>query len=357
MAETLTRVAPILAFLVAITVVAELADRAGVFVAASSLTTRLGGGSVGRLWLIICVLAVLCTAVLSLDTTAVLLTPVVLVTARRLGIAPWPFALATVWLANTASLVLPVSNLTNLLLIDQLDWSVFEYLSRMWFPAAVAIVVSVGVLWLLLRASLVGRFGTPTQAKPNDRVLFVIATATCLAVGPLFVAGVEPWIVATGAASLLLAAFAIRARGELKWALAPWQLVVFTILLFLAVGLLQQLRLLDWLADVAGTGTGLVDLLRMAGTGAVASNVINNLPAYVALEPLASDSSDRLLALLIGTNLGPLITLWASLATLLWRDRCRTENVVVSARRFASVGMVGVPVLLVATSGALWLTI
>ena len=78
-------------------------------------------------------------------------------------------------------------------------------------------------------------------------------------------------------------------------------------------------------------------LLRTAFVGAAASNLVNNLPAYVALEPVAASSPDRLLSLLIGTNLGPLVTLWGSLATLLWRDRCRSGGLEVGAGRFARI--------------------
>ena len=67
------------------------------------------------LWLLVVLVAALSTIFLSLDTTAVLLTPVVIVLARHAGLNPLPFALTTVWLANTGSLLLPVSNLTNLL--------------------------------------------------------------------------------------------------------------------------------------------------------------------------------------------------------------------------------------------------
>jgi arsenical pump membrane protein len=84
--------------------------------------------------------------------------------------------------------------------------------------------------------------------------------------------------------------------------------------------------------------------------------VINNLPAYLALEPVAGTSPDRLLALLVGTNVGPLITLWASLATLLWRDRCRARGLRIPPLRFAAAGLVAVPLLLISTTAAVWLT-
>ena len=353
---TLTRVSPILLFLLAITVVAELADAAGVFDAAAGVATRGGRGSLGRLWLLVVAIASVTTVLFSLDTTAVLLTPVVLTLAARLRVPPWPFALATVWLANTASLLLPVSNLTNLLLVDRLRWSVIRYAARMWLPALVAVAVTVGVLACLLRGSLRGRYQPLAREAPRDRVLFRVAAGVCAAVGPLFVAGVPPWVVGVAGALVLTVAFAVRQRHRLAWSLLPWRLVVVTLTLFLVVGELQQHGLSSWLADLAGRGNDFGGLARMAVSGALGSNLINNLPAYVALEPVAGTSPDRLLALLVGTNLGPLVTLWGSLATLLWRERCRARDVQVRAVGFALAGAVGVPVLLLATTTALWLT-
>ena len=114
-----TRVGPVLIFLIAITVVAEIADAAGVFDVAGHWAARAGRGRTWLLWLLVVGLSCLSTIVLSLDTTAVLLTPVVIAVARQLRLNPLPFAMTTVWLANTASLLLPVSNLTNLLALHR----------------------------------------------------------------------------------------------------------------------------------------------------------------------------------------------------------------------------------------------
>jgi len=112
--ELAIRVGPVLIFLVAITVVAEIADSAGVFDIAGHWAARAGHGRAWLLWLLVVGLSCLSTIFLSLDTTAVLLTPVVIAVARQLRLNPLPFAMTTVWLTNTASLLLPVSNLTNL---------------------------------------------------------------------------------------------------------------------------------------------------------------------------------------------------------------------------------------------------
>jgi arsenical pump membrane protein len=354
--ETLARAAPILVFLLTITVVAELADAAGVFQSAAALAARGGRGSVRWLWLLVVLLGSVTTVLLSLDTTAVLLTPVVLALAGQLGVAPWPFALATVWLANTASLLLPVSNLTNLLLVDKLGWSVARYAGRMWLPALVAVAVSVTVLAVLLRTALRGHYASGPDSPVGDRPLFRLAVTVCTAVGPLFVAGVPPWVVGTGGALVLAAAFALRRREALRWGLLPWRLVVITLGLFLVVGFRQQHGLSRLLGDLAGHQDSFGGLLRTAASGAIGANLVNNLPAYIALEPVAAASPDRLLSLLIGTNLGPLVTVWASLATLLWRERCRAGGLEIRAGGFALAGLVGVPLLLVSSTAALWVT-
>ncbi|HEY5821100.1 MAG TPA: SLC13 family permease, partial [Propionibacteriaceae bacterium] len=112
-AELVSRVGPILGFLICITIVADLADGIGVFATVARGAARVARGSVLGLWLLVVLVAILATSVLSLDTTAVLLTPVVLALASQLDLDAGLFAFTTVWLANTASLLLPVSNLTN----------------------------------------------------------------------------------------------------------------------------------------------------------------------------------------------------------------------------------------------------
>ncbi|KXO87658.1 arsenic transporter [Tsukamurella pulmonis] len=338
-ADVVAQVAPVLIFLLAITVVAEIAQSAGVFDAMGVLAARLGRGSVLLMWLGVVGLACAATIVLSLDTTAVLLTPVVLAAAARLGVAPLPFAMTTVWLANTASLLLPVSNLTNLLAVYHLDGGVRAYLALSWRPALAAIVVTVVVLWLLHRRDLRGRYTIPAFEVPDDRVLFGVAAAVCVALGPAFALGVPPAAAATAAALVLIGAVAVRAPGRLREIVVPWRMVLILAAVFAAVQVALAAGLEGVLRDVAGAGTAPSDLLRVAGVGAVAANGVNNLPAYLALEPAVSGDPVRLMALLIGVGVAPIVTLWASLATLLWRERCLRAGVRIDARRFAIHGL------------------
>ena len=357
--DVVVRVAPVLAFLVAITVVAELADDAGVFDVAAREAAHLGRGRVWRLWLLVVLLATACTAVLSLDTTAVLLTPVVLAMARQLDIRAGLLAMTTVWLANTASLLLPVSNLTNLLALHQLGALGVDlrgFVTLTWAPWLAAVAVTVAVLAVTFRRDLRTSYVVPATPGIGDRVLFWTSAAVCLLLGPAFVTGVTPAWPAAAAALLLVGVYAWRRRKVLRFGLVPWRLVVMVLGLFLTVQALHEHGLTELLARAAGTGDGFTDHLRLAGTAAVGSNAVDNLPAYLALEPVADSTPGRMVALLIGTNLGPLVTAWGSLATLLWHQRCVSAGVDVSWRRFALRGLVLVPLVLVAATGALALT-
>ncbi len=119
------------------------------------------------------VLAVLSTAVLSLDTTAVLLTPVVIALARRTHTPPLPFALAVLALANTASLVLPVSNLTNLLADHVLQAADVGYVGLMWAPAIAAIVVTSRSSRSATGACCAARSTRTRRARRRDKPLLV----------------------------------------------------------------------------------------------------------------------------------------------------------------------------------------
>jgi arsenical pump membrane protein len=339
------RVAPILAFVVAVTIVAELAAKAGVFDVAAGWLARASRGRTTLLWLLVVALAVVATAFLSLDTTAVLLTPVVVAVARANGLPPLPFAFTTVWLANTASLVLPVSNLTNLLALGRLpEGGPLAFVALMGPSAAVAILTTVALLFVIHRRSLVGRFDPAPVPRVIDRVQLVAASVVVIALMPALVSGLEPWIPATIAAILLIGLFAWRSPRALSARLVPWQLLVFAAGLFTAMAALESLGSAAVVSVIAGETGGPLELWRMAGTALVAANTVDNLPAYLLLES-AAGTPERLGALLVGVNAGPLITPWASLATLLWHERLHAVGVDVPWRRFILWGLIAAPLI------------
>ena len=347
------RVWPILLFVVAITVVTELAAEAELFRIIAERAARWGLGRSWLLWLFVVLIAVLSTVFLSLDTTAVLLTPVVVLLARHVGLPPLPFALTTVWLANTASLLLPVSNLTNLLAQHALGGvSPFAFAALMAAPALVAILVPAVVVLVISRRDLFTRYRPDAPAPASDRVLLVASGAVVVLLLPALVSGVPVWIPAVVGALVLLGFFAVRRRGVLRFSLVPWQLVLLASGLFLVVEAAHSLGLPALLSALAGDGEDPLSLLRLAGSAAAGANVVNNLPAYLAFESIA-DSPVRIAAVLIGVNAGCLITPWASLATLLWHDRLKALDVEISWRRYIALGLIVAPITVAASVGAL----
>jgi arsenical pump membrane protein len=335
---TVRRILPILLFLATILVLAELTAAAGVFDVAATRLAIVARGNFLGLFLLCCLFAAVTTMTLNLDTTAVLLTPVMLALARTLDVEPLPLAMCTVWLANTASLLLPVSNLTNLLAQNRVGLSTAAFAARLGPAQAASLAVTLSFLWACYwRRGRRGaaRYVPPAPHVPADRWLFRIAGVACLFFVAAILGGVELGVASAVAAGVVLVAFLIRQRSAVRWRLVPWRLPVFVTGLFLVVQTISVHLLGTVMSDLISSSGDVAGVYRAALTGAGLANLVNNLPAYVAGEavvPVANHT--QLLGLLIGVNVGPLITPWASLATLLWYERCVTSGVTVPLRRF-----------------------
>ncbi|CAM5780366.1 Arsenic transport integral membrane protein ArsB OS=Cellulomonas persica OX=76861 GN=arsB2 PE=3 SV=1 [Cellulomonas persica] len=349
------RTGPVLLFVAALTVVSELCAGAGLFTAAADVAARAARGHRWALWAGVVVLAIVVTAVLSLDTTAVLLTPVVIALARHTRTSPLPFALAVAALANTASLVLPVSNLTNLLADHEIRRSGTGYLALMWAPALAAVVVTVVVLAVRDRAAIRGRYALVAAPPAPDPVLLRVTGLVVGAMAVAFVAGVTPAL-AAGAAGVLLLGLTLARRRPLPVApgdMVPWRTLIVVAGLFVLVATAHAHGMAEVLHRAAGDGHGPLDLLRLAAVGALAANAVNNLPAFLALDPATAGDPLRIAALLIGTGVAPILTPWGSLATVLWWQRCRQVLLDVPTRTIVRQGLVLAPLALVAAVAAL----
>ena len=343
--DAMTRIGPLLVFLATVIVMAELTGKAEVFDAVAAWVARAGRGNYVLLFVLCVLFASVTTITLNLDTTAVLLTPVMLALATRVGIAAVPLAMTTVWLSNTASLLLPVSNLTNLLAADRVALSPVEMAATMWAPQLVAILVTMACLWgFYWRRGCRGTdaYIPPEPLRPADPVLFRVCAVACAGfLLAILAADLPLWSASLTAALVVVVAFAVRRREDLRFSLIPWRLLVLVPGMFLVVETVNHNGLHELLTAAIGSDGGVLGMLRSAGVGAGLSNALNNLPVYLAGEsavPVAN--KDQLLALLIGTNVGPVITPWASLATLLWFERCRWHGTSIPLGRFVGTGLV-----------------
>jgi arsenical pump membrane protein len=356
---TVREVTPTVAFLVVVLLLAELADREGLFSWAAALTARQAASSATGLLTRVTLLAAVVTAVLSLDATVVLLTPVVVATAVRMRVPVRPHGYAVGHLANSASLLLPVSNLTNLLAVAATGLSFVHFAGLMVLPQLVVVAVEYLVLRRLFRADLAQRVDAPVHEVPRAPVLaLVVVGATVVGFGLASLGGLPPvWPAAAGVLVLGVRQLASRrttVREQLVAANLPFGL--FVLGLAVLVLALQQHGLDALLHDVLPDGHGLPALLAVAGIAAVLANLVNNLPATLALVPVAAAGGvPTVLAVLIGVNLGPNLTYAGSLANLLWR-RVLGEHAP-GTIGFTAVGLATVPLTLIGATAALWVAL
>ncbi|MFI9409160.1 ArsB/NhaD family transporter [Nocardia gamkensis] len=351
------RVGPLLLFLASVIVLAELTRQAKVFDVIAHRLAILGRGHYPALFGLCVLFASATTIVLNLDTTAVLIAPVMLALAAPARIPPLPLAMTTLWLANTASLLLPVSNLTNLLAADRVALTATGFAAKMWAPQLVSIAATMVCLWLWYwrrGRRDADRYVPPEPIRPanfRERSLLLATAGACsLFVIAIPLVGDRIGIAATLAALIAVAAFAIFDRAALRLSLIPWRLLVFVVGLFLVVPTLSRFGLADAMHALIGTDSGASGAFRAAAAGAGLSNIANNLPAYTAGEAvIPRQNGDQLLGLLIGTNIGSIVTPWASLATLLCLEFCRMHDVRVPMKRFVLTGLV---LAVTATAGA-----
>jgi arsenical pump membrane protein len=284
---------------------------------------------------------------------------VVLAAVRRLRTPVRPYAYATAHLANGASLLLPVSNLTNLLAFHLAKLSFTKFTLVMALPWLCA----VATLYLVFRWFFARDLRTqpdPAQRGPAPRppvfVLVVVGlTLAGFAVGESV--GVAPaWVAVVGAS--VLAVRSLSRRHTTLVEIARSVHVSFLVFV-LALGIVVQAVMLNGMdramSAVLPAGSGLPALLAIAAIAAVLANVVNNLPATLVLLPLVSPAGPvAILAVLIGVNVGPNLTYVGSLSNLLWRRVLRRHDVDAGVGEYTRLGLCTVPPALVLAVLALW---
>jgi arsenical pump membrane protein len=356
------RLGPVIGFLAAILVLAQLCDDEGLFQACGTWMARVSGGRPRTLLGGVFITASVTTAVLSLDATVVLLTPVVFATAAQLGVRPKPHVYACTHLSNSASLLLPVSNLTNLLAFASSGLSFTRFAALMALPWVVAIGVEYLVFRRFFRTDLDAPVHSPERVVPGELPVFALAVVGLTLVGFVVASatGVDPaWAACAGAVVMAGRALARRRTSVVKVVrAASLPFLAFVLGLGLVVRAVVDNGLDDLLRHVVPGGGGLLALLGVAAVAAVLANVINNLPAVLVLLPLVAPlGAGVVLAVLVGVNLGPNLTYAGSLATLLWRRIVHDHDTEVNLPEFTKLGVLAVPATLVGAVVALWVSL
>ena len=369
---------------VALIVISLILDEAGFFAWAALHVARWGGGDGRKLFPLVVLLGAAIAAVFANDGAALLLTPIVLAILLRLEFPPagaLAFTIACGFIADTASLPLVVSNLVNIVTANYFGVPFARYAAVMVPVNLASVAATLLVLWLWFRRDIPVRYAVAELELPRqairDRAVFraacpllALLMVAYFVTGPLGV----PIALVTGAAALVLMAIAGRwatggrgatiALGKVLRG-APWQIVLFSIGMYLVVYGLGN----SWLT---ATATGVLAWLASQGTFvatigtgfavAVLASVMNNMPATL-VGALAIDAAEvpaitrelMIYANIVGNDLGPKFTPIGSLATLLWLHVLAGKGQRISWGQYVRVGLILTPPVLLAALVALWL--
>jgi arsenical pump membrane protein len=354
-------------FFLGLMLTAAVADMARFFDWAAALAARTAGGSGRRLLLSVLVLGALVTTFLSNDATAIMLTPVVYTVITRLRLRVVPYLFAVAFMANAASMTLPISNPINVLTGDKLRASLVVYeehlLAASLASIAITIVVFMAIFWRTVNRRFEFDWRAAMSGATSDRGFFVpvviglgiLATAYVIGSALLWPLGVVA--VVGGTVLIGFAAFRRRVSRDTMRAHVNPSLFIYLGSLFVLVRAVQDAGITS--ALVAGAASGAAGASSAAISGlvgsAAVSNLVNNLPGLLLFisgalaggvppdlrQPFLSGA-------LAGADLGPNLTPVGALSTMLWLVIVRRRGIEVSAWDFLRLGAVVAPLTLIA---------
>lgn len=356
-------------FFLGLMLTAAVADMAGFFDWAAGLAAAAAGGSGRRLLFNVFVLGAVITTFLSNDATAIILTPVVYTVATRLRLRVMPYLFAVSFMANAASMTLPISNPINVLTGDRLRAPLAEYESHLLLASLASIAITIAVLMAFFWRPAGVRFDfdwrTAVRSAVSDREFFVATLVGLALLAAAYIVGSALlWplgvVAIVGGGGLMVVAATRRrlSREHLNVHISP-ALFVYIAALFILVRGVQDAGITPALVADAVSHAGNAESAVVAGLigSAIASNLINNLPAVLVFISGADAGgvpaalhAPFLFGALVGADLGPNLTPVGALSTMLWLVIVRRRGVQVSAWDFLKLGAVVAPLTLIAAA-------
>ena len=356
---------------VATIIISLLLDEAGFFEWAALRVARWGCGNGRGLFVFMVLLGAAVAALFANDGAALILTPIVIAMLLALGFSPaatLAFVMAAGFIADTSSLPLVVSNLVNIVSANFFNIGFNQYAAIMFPVDIAAIAASLTALLLYFRSSIPKRYDMNLLKHPNEAILdpatfrigWVVLALLLLGYFGLEPLGVPVSAVAVSGALLLLGVAArghvISTRKVLRE--APWQIVIFSMGMYLVVYGLRNAGITGYLSDLLKVFAGRGVWGATFGTGvlmAFLSSVMNNMPTVLvgALSVAATNATGTvreamIYANVIGCDLGPKFTPIGSLATLLWLHVLARKGMTITWGYYFKVGVkLTVPVLAV----------
>jgi arsenical pump membrane protein len=350
-------------FLAGMMLLSEIAREQGVFDWIASVAVHHARSSGPRLFALLYLSGVAVTVCLSNDATAIVLTPAVLASVRRARVNPLPFLFACAMIANAASFVLPISNPANLVVFHNGMPPLSRWLAAFLLPSLLSIVTTYIVLRLCFRRELTSAVDASSEpvALTTDGKLVLLGLAFVVAV--LLTAsafgedlGLPTFVAAVAITAVLL----IRTRSNPVPILKQisWSTIALVAALFILVEAVESIGGLNFTQHALLAAQQLVApvaALTVGFTVAIANNLVNNLPlGLIAANTLTLTHTQGLLrdVTLIAIDLGPNLSVTGSLATILWLLALRREGLNVTFFDFLKVGLLAMPVALLASIAA-----
>lgn len=349
---------------IGIIILSMVLDEIGFFEWCAIKMAKLSNGNGHLMFIYALLLGAFVSALFANDGAALILTPILLAKMRILKLNTktiLAFLLAGGFISDSASLPFVFSNLTNIVTANYFNITFIEYLSNMIIPFIASIIVSIAILWLILRNDIPKTIDITLLKNPNDVLknktlfkfswFFLVFLLCVYFLGDAYNLPISIFALGGAIIFLIIATISKSVKPICILKEAPWQVVWFSIGLYIVVYGLKNAGLTDYLTIVLKDLASRGNTIAIVGTGFISaflSAIMNNMPTVMIMDIALHDIPNKALAYanIIGCNLGPKMTPFGSLATLLWLHVLAKKGVKIGFWKYSKFGLIVTPPVL-----------